>query len=323
MRYDDDMPISWTQLSCASTTIINDDGDGVVVGAHPTTWYKWNTGGANQLLAWREGSTSGPIVHQVDRDMALYATYLDKHISDSKDNTDVIRLMQNPGYDGKDHTVTVDRKLQAGMYNTICLPFSVNLNSLRDDHPLYGADVRKLIGKTGELYDSSGESVIVLEFDRVTQMEAGKPYIIKLKGSKNVTEPMRFENVEYNDLKIDGVDEEVTENFSTVTFHAIMKPTEVPEGALILVADNRLAIATGGEMKGLRGYFVIDDPYLQEAAEDGRVYISPSKPTTTSIPVAPEAEQQTKPQVRKIMRDGKIYILRGEEIYTITGHRVK
>ena len=154
-------------------------------------------------------------------------------------------------------------------------------------------------------------------------MEAGKPYIIKLNGSKNVTEPMRFTNVVYNDLTIDGVNEEVTENFSTVTFHAIMKPTEVPEGALILVAENRLAIATGGEMKGLRGYFVIDDPYLQEAAEDGRVYISPSKPTTTSIPVAPEAEQQTKPQVRKIMRDGKIYILRGEEIYTITGHRVK
>jgi hypothetical protein len=255
--------------------------------------------------------------------MALYATYVDKHISDSKDNTDVIRLMQNPRYDGKDHTVTVDRKLQAGMYNTICLPFSVNLNSLDSEHPLYGADVRKLTGKTKELYDSSGESVIVLNFATVTQMEAGKPYIIKLNGSKNVTEPMTFTNVEYNDLTIDGVNEEVTENFSTVTFHAIMKPTEVPEGALILVAENRLAIATGGEMKGLRGYFVIDDPYLQEAAEDGRVYISPSKPTTTSIPVAPEAEQQTKPQVRKIMRDGKIYILRGEEIYTITGHRVK
>lgn len=321
MNYIDPMPVTWKQNTSAPSGTIKPYGTSIT--HEPSNWYKWNTGEPNQLLAWREGSTSGRIVYHVDKDMALYATYMNKHISDSQDNTDVIRLMQNPGYDGKDHTVTVDRKLQAGMYNTICLPFSVNLNSLGSTHPLYGADVRKLTGKTEELYDSSGESVIVLEFDRVDQMEAGKPYIIKLNGSKNVTEPMRFTNVVYNDLTIDGVNEEVTENFSTVTFHAIMKPTEVPEGALILVAENRLAIATGGEMKGLRGYFVIDDPYLQEAAEDGRVYMSMNKPTTTSIPVAPEAEQQTKPQVRKIMRDGHIYILRGKEIYTITGHRVK
>ena len=327
-NYSTPMPTSWRKINveCNDYSITSDaarPNSYKIEDVPINSWYKWNTGGANQLLAWREGSTSGPIVHQVDHDMALYATYLNKHISESQDNTDVIRLMQNPGYASTTHTVTVDRKLQAGMYNTICLPFSVNLNSLDSKHPLYGADVRKLTGKTGELYDSSGESVIVLEFDRVTKMEAGKPYIIKLNGSKNVTEPMTFTNVEYNDLTIDGVNEEVTENFSTVTFHAIMKPTEVPEGALILVAENRLAIATGGEMKGLRGYFVIDDPYLQEAAEDGRVYMSMNKPTTTSIPVAPEAEQQTKPKVRKIMRDGHIYILRGEEIYTITGHRVK
>ena len=315
-NYNQDMPVTWDQsTSCPSGTIAN---------VTPSNWYQWNKGGANQLLVWRESSTSGRIVHHVDKpDMKLYATYVDKHISDSKDNTDVIRLMQNPRYNGKPHTVTVDRKLQAGMYNTICLPFSVDRSILPNGHPLKLADVRKLTGKTEELYDTSGESVIVLNFEPVTQMEAGKPYIIKLNGSDNVTDPMTFTNVVYNDLTIDGVNEEVTENFSTVTFHAIMKPTEVPEGALILVADNRLAIATGGEMKGLRGYFVIDDPYLQEAAEDGRVYMSMNKPTTTSIPVAPEAEQQTKPKVRKIMRDGHIYILRGEEIYTITGHRVK
>jgi hypothetical protein len=62
---------------------------------------------------------------------------------------------------------------------------------------------------------------------------------------------------------------------------------------------------------------------IAEQAADGRVYLSIQKPTTTSIPVAPEAEQQTKPQVRKIMYDGQIYILRDNEVYTITGTRVK
>ena len=82
-------------------------------------------------------------------------------------------------------------------------------------------------------------------------------------------------------------------------------------------------------MNGMRGYFVIDDTDPLAAAElaaqaaDGRVYLSMKKPVTTSIPVAPEAEQQVKPEVRKVMYDGKIYILRGEEVYTITGHRVR
>ena len=82
-------------------------------------------------------------------------------------------------------------------------------------------------------------------------------------------------------------------------------------------------------MLGMRGYFMIDpnNPLLAddiaEQAKDGRVYLSMNKPVTTSIPVAPEAEQQVKPEVRKVMYEGKIYILRGNEVYTITGHRVR
>ena len=330
MNYSSSMPIDWKgtnhipqgSITVGSTTVT------------PSTWFQWNTpldgkafDQSKYLLAWREGSTTGRIVYHVDKpDMKLYATYVDKHISDSRDNDEVIRLMQNPNYAGNSHNVTVDRKLQAGMYNTICLPFNVDLIQLEDNnHPLKNADVRELSGMH-ETYDEAGESLIVLNFKRVTTMEAGKPYIIKLKGSNNVTTPMTFTGVTYNSLTTDANDVryENNTNFSSITFHAVTKPTVVPEGAYILVADNRLAKVVGNdEMKGLRGYFVIDDPYMAQAAADGRIYLSVSKPTTSSVPVAPEAEQQTRPEVRKIMRDGHIYILRGEEIYTITGHRVK
>ena len=60
-----------------------------------------------------------------------------------------------------------------------------------------------------------------------------------------------------------------------------------------------------------------------EQASAGRVYLSFKKPVTSSVPVAPEAEQQVAPKARKIMRDGNIYILRGDEVYTIGGLRVK
>lgn len=312
-RYSQDMPVTWNQsTSCPSGTIAN---------VTPSNWYKWNTGKPNQLLAWREGdSITGPIVHQVDHDMALYASYVNKHISESQDNYDVIRLMQNSNYANNPHTVTVYRKLQAGMYNTICFPFPLDVTTLRD-HPLKDAEVLKFTG-IKELYDESGEAVGVLQFESVTQLEAGKPYLIKVNGQDNITEKMYFEDVAYDDLTYVGGTQSAGEGL--ITFHAIISPEDIPEGSIILVSDNRLAkVTTQGQMLGLRGYFTIDDPYVQSLADEGKLYLSIKKPTTTSIPVAPEAEQQKAPKVRKIMQDGHIYIIRGEEVYTVTGHRVK
>lgn len=330
-NYSTPMPISWRKIDvkCNDYSITSDaarPNSYKIEDVPINSWYKWNTGKPNQLLAWREGdSITGPIVHQVDHDMALYASYVNKHISESQDNYDVIRLMQNSNYANNPHTVTVDRKLQAGMYNTICFPFPLNVTTLPTGHRLKDAEVLKFTG-IEELYDESGEVVGVLQFERVTQLEAGKPYLIKFNGQNNITEKMTFENVAHNKLTYvgDTLSAELSGGGGLITFHAIISPEDIQEGSIILVSDNRLAkVTTQGQMLGLRGYFTIDDPYVQSLADEGKLYLSIKKPTTTSIPLAPEAEQQTKPQVRKIMRDGQIYILRGEEVYTVTGHRVK
>lgn len=329
MNYSSSMPIDWKgtnhipqgSITVGSTTVT------------PSTWFQWNTpldgkafDQSKYLLAWREGSTTGRIVYHVDKpDMKLYATYVDRHISESQDNYDVIRLMQNSKYASNPHTVAVDRKLQAGMYNTICFPFPLDVRTLPNDHRLKGAEVLKFTG-IKELYDESGEEVGVLQFESVTQLEAGKPYLIKVNGQNNITEKMYFENVAYDDLTYvgDTLSAELSGGGGLITFHAMISPDDIPAGSVILVSDNRLAkVTTQGQMLGLRGYFTIDDPYVQSLADEGKLYLSIKKPTTTSIPVAPEAEQQKAPKVRKIMQDGHIYIIRGEEVYTVTGHRVK
>ena len=329
MHFNEEMPIDWKMIDGPSGTTYD-----TYTTTLPTSsvlkktpaWYKWNTGKPNQLLAWRKNdSITGPIVHQVDGDMALYASYVNRHISESQDNYDVIRLMQNPGYDGNPHSLTVDRKLQAGMYNTICLPFSLDVTTLTAAHPLKDADVLNFTG-VNELYDETGENVAVLQFEKVTTLQAGQPYLIQLKGKDNVTELMDFTGVTYNDLTyVNGTKSaELSGGGGLVTFHAMISPDDIPAGSIILVADNRLAkVTTKGQMLGLRGYFTIDDTYVQSLADEGKLYLSIKKPTTTSIPLAPEAEQQKAPKVRKIMQDGHIYIIRGEEIYTVTGHRVK
>ena len=330
MNYSDDMPVAWETLPGPNGTTYDTYTTSLptsesTILLNTPAWYKWNTGGANQLLAWREGSTTGPIVHNVYKDdMALYASYVNRHISESQDNYDVIRLMQNSNYASNPHTVTVDRKLQAGMYNTICLPFSLDITTLHD-HPLKDAEVLNFTG-IDELYDESGDAVGVLQFETVTRLEAGKPYLIKVNGQNNITEEMIFENVAHNNLTYVGGTQsaELSGGGGLITFHAMISPDDIPAGSVILVSDNRLAkVTTKGQMLGLRGYFTIDDAYVQSLADEGKLYLSVKKPVTTSIPVAPEAEQQTKPEVRKVMYNGQIYILRGEEIYTVTGHRVK
>ena len=354
MKYSDYMPTiatwNWKNLPCPS---------GSIAGVTPSDWYKWNIPANDPaiqdvdykkyfILAWRKGSpTAEEIVHHVyESNMELHASYVLKNIDENDrvdpnnhdaSNDDVIKLLQNRHWVGLSsdpnkhptHTLTITRRLQAGMYNTICLPFGVDLTSLQDDndyhHPLRDADAYEYAGTTTSTYNESGDPVVVLNFNKVTSLEAGKPYLIKMQRNTDLSEneDMTFSSVScFADLH-------PTQGGGLI-FEPTINPTTVPAGSLILVADNRLALTTQeGTMAGMRGYFRIDesDPIvandIMQRAAEGRVYLSFKKPTTTSIPLAPEAEKPEMPKTRKIMYDGQIYILRGNEVYTITGNRVR
>ena len=348
----------------------------------PDAWYEFNTVGnikdsiknasnpnpeqiiddETHILAWRNGSTAGEIVTTITKDVNLYATYVEKKLDENDDptpdlatnpydatNDDVIQLMMNPNYSAHDY-VKVSRKLQAGMYNTICLPLSnsenkyLDLTQLHTAHPLYsngsgaGATVLELTGITPAL-NSSGEDITVLNFEPVSKMQAGKSYLFKPAGNNDITEDIVFTTL--NSITSDPNPKPVSAhnelhpvsaeaNGVTFTFVPTINPTEVPAGSLILVANNRLALTTeDGQMAGMRGYFTfsglstIDEEAIAEQAAEGRVLLSVKRPVTTSLIIAPDSEQQTVPQVSKLMYDGQIYIIRDNTVYTITGVRVK
>lgn len=349
MKYSDYMPtvVTWKRPDCPS---------GSIAGVTPSSWYKWNHPNYDAsikdvdyqkyfILAWRKGSpTANEIVHHVyESNMELHASYVLKNIDENDkvdptkhdaSNDDVIKLMQNRHWVNLDpnpnvhptHTLTVTRKLQAGMFNTICLPFGVDLTGLQDNneyhHPLKDAEAYTYTGTT-PTYNESGDPVVVLNFEKVTLLEAGKPYLVKMQRNTDLSEDMTFSTVScFADLH--------PAQGGGLIFEPTINPTTVPAGSLILVADNRLALTTQeGTMAGMRGYFRIDesDPIvasdIMEQAAAGRVYLSMKKPVTSSVPVAPEAEKLEAPKARKIMRDGQIYILRGDEVYTVGGLRVK
>ena len=338
MNYADDMPTSIDSYApIKNASQIQAAGSGRPYAL--PTWYVSNDAVANpnQLLAWRLNSTDGKIIHKVDDDMALYATWVDKTISENKDNTDVIRLMQNSGYKNNPHALTVDRKLQAGMYNTICFPFTVYINDqtdngvphsgLAENHPLKGATVLNLIG-TDKLYDESGDPVVVLNFEQVNKLEAGKPYLIKLaENQPSITEPIPFTGVAYDDLTYINGHQTITTDDGTISFHGMINPGVVTVAAdaptLILVDQNRLAVVSqNGAMKGLRGYFTLS-PEMASLALDGRCYLSISKPAPTDVEVLTDPQPKARQQVQKIMRNGQIFIIRDGETYTITGQKVR
>ena len=365
--------------------MIEDNGECII--QRPDAWYKFNTVGnikvdnpypqiaiddETHILAWRNGSTAGEIVTTITEDVNLYATYVEKKLDENDNpspnlsinpydvtNDDLIQLMMNPNFRSANDTkiysahdyVKVVRKLQAGMYNTICLPLSndqsldkyLDLTQLHAAHPLYsngsgtGATVLELTGITPAL-NSSGEDITVLNFEPVSKMQAGKPYLFKPAGNNDITEDIVFTTLTsitsnpdpkpvsaHNELH--PVSAEA--NGVTFTFVPTINPTEVPAGSLILVADNRLALTTeDGQMAGMRGYFTfsglsaIDEEAIAEQAEEGRVLINIKRPTATSVTVAPDSEKQNAPEIHKLMYENQIYIIRDNAVYTITGLRI-
>jgi hypothetical protein len=210
----------------------------------------------------------------------------------------------------------VKRELDDVSYSTICLPFNI---SDTKDTPYKNATILKF---TSSSINSDGDSRVLLTFEEVTSIEAGKPYLIQLTKGKqlqpeeiftDVTCPVLSGTNDYGGLDVNCG--------NGITFHGIMNPSEIPvnESTLFLTADNRLVTLYGQNsvsINGLRGYFTVSGG-LAKTAEF--VLNLPEK-VTTSIPMVSLADSL---KVTKYLWNGQIYIQRGNEVYDLSGARVK
>ena len=209
-------------------------------------------------------------------------------------------------------TVKLYRKLQAGMYNTICLPFGL---TTLEGTPLQGASVLQFVSSAEE--NKGGEPVLKLNFQEVTfqdgdVMQAGVPYLIK--PLQDIKDPILFYSVEMgNSVNAQAV----TRN--GVTFQGTMDPTELPnQNMLMLVANNRLATSTGGTMQGNRGYFVIGDN-LQNMPKRAEIAIVKGAPSSDDYIHIDDYQ----PSVTKVLENGLIVIIRDGVKYNLMGARVR
>ena len=233
--------------------------------------------------------------------------------------SDLQQLNKNHPYDcGCDINVNLVRPLQGGMYNTICLPFDLNVKELDSNHPYYDATVLAFAGAT--ISTINDESVLELNFVSTDGViKHSTPYLIRPQS--DISSGVRFDNIILQPVYEFPAQEYLVMN-NDINYLGVMgkggfsfDPNE--EIVLILVSDNRLAqLSSGGTINGFRGLFYFDKSVIPAGAV---VKLTERKDTPTSLIDA----QGEVVDVEKFLREGRVYIRMGETLYTIDGVKVE
>lgn len=190
--------------------------------------------------------------------------------------------------------VTVIRTMKANEWSTICLPFDMDYDQLKE---AFGDGV-KMASFSGYTYDSA-ESQITLEFDEEDLAKDGLianyPYMIK--ASKDVTS---FSLTTAVESKVDEAEESVKVGKKYQKFNGVQSAGVVPENSLFM-SDNKLYYSTGKTIiKGFRCYFTFTDILPDES----RIILNFDEATGIDS------------VTRDALKDGKVYDLNGRQVKT-------
>jgi hypothetical protein len=218
---------------------------------------------------------------------------------------------ERSGVEAAPHVTQVDRaivyrRLQAGMCNTICLPFAITNKSKTPYANATFYEFKAL---------SLGNDQVELQFNEVQQLEAGKPYLILPQ--EDIVDTVRFRHYgEFVNFVTEPKNVSWTlSNGTRITYHGVLAPTTIPKGALMLVANNRLAKASQeGQMQGLRGYFTV------EGTMPSKAVLSFKQGTTTDDKTVVTPLPST--EVRKVLQDQQVFIIKDNKAYNILGEAV-
>ena len=309
----------FTKVAIASNKAVNiysvtKDANGVPVLTHDYGFQVTTVGRNTNDFAWDYAGNLYAVGHTGERAVAYRLPYSGEvttpasskytfqviHevvVNENADNTTTLAP-----YVGESVTATVERNFASNRYYTLTLPFDMSagqIASVFGDATVY------------EFYDVvEASSEMLLQFSRTTAIEAGKPYVLlTAKDNFDAMDGFTIENVTINTdlepVEIDGLR---------------MVPV-LDGGGIINGADQYYiwenALYCAGtypqEMPGLRAYFTSAAPLSMRA----RVVFDEN--TTTSLPVV---GGETNNGVQKIMKDGQIIIIRGEEQYNLQGQRI-
>ncbi len=205
-------------------------------------------------------------------------------------------------YSGQMVDVNLTRSLTSSQYNTFCLPFALDDEQLQE---FFGAgyDLEEFVSSSLE------GDVLNLVFNKVTSLEAGKPYL--LQPSVDVVNPS-FEGV-----TIAATEPADQKSDANISFHATFAPTELEGGnrnLLFLGADNELFYpASTANIKAFRAYFELKGAAVNSAP---KARIVKKQDSATGID---QITNDKSPMTNKIIKDNQLYILREGKMYNVLG----
>lgn len=225
-------------------------------------------------------------------------------------------------YNGQHIDVTLGRTFKGGIWNTVCLPFS--LETL-EGTPFANAQVIAFADAQIQAAQDEGQE-LVFEFEQVTAMQAGVPYLVHV-GDNDLVNPT-FNNVLLimQDPHVKRVNLDFTRDVTHngITFHGVIKQQSVsPTNTLFLGDDNTLYHPSAtGTMNGFRAYFEIP---AAAANIPARITLRGNAgPATDIISVnAPSGALGAALAPAKVMHNGVVTITTGENDYLMNGNGLK
>ena len=153
--------------------------------------------------------------------------------------------------DGQTCTVTLQRTLAAGSWNTFAVPFNVSSQMLGYLTSTYGMQVKEL---TGTSLENEGKT-LMLNFEDANEMVAGKPYLVKVTADFDFS-AQALPNVEVSKDLV-PVETEYVDFIPTLGKTTIGSESDDAKTILFVAAGNLLKnpAAMPAYMKGFRGYF--------------------------------------------------------------------
>lgn len=229
-----------------------------------------------------------------------YRLYLDENY----DNTDALEQCD------KVNAISISMvraDIKGGMYNTLCLPYSVDAEKAIE---LFGENCEIIELGSSELDGNR----LTLNFQPVETMQAGKPYLVWPQEDRCM--------IYANNVRIDATSPtpQVTEHvtmYGVFNPQPIFTPGETTENSVLYVAsNNRLIFAhESSALRGFRDYFEITTEQAQVAAREAFIAI---RQNPTDLP-----QTTTAAKVYKYIQDGQIIIVREGKQYNAQGALLK
>ena len=185
------------------------------------------------------GTDTHPVLDISHKQVILNGTY--QNTASTLALSDMNSFGTNSNFDVT--SVTMERTLKAGKWNTFCVPFDMTAAEITDQLGS-GTEVKELTGAT-----PNGENY-TMTFSDASSIVAGKPYMVKVPGENDVT------SFTLSNKTIKGTITPATAG--DVTFTGVYNNGNAPQGSFIISNNVFYNVDSEVTLKAFRGYITVD-----------------------------------------------------------------